>query len=227
MHPNDSPFPSYWWGTGLESVGLRDARPRIGTYGRYEYAPLPSLPYDFHGDFGWLLTAPTHESHNIGSEKAAENAKSLISLRESSARLSLPLPASFVKFMETPSLHQRIRSNTDCFLDLCPSPVRSPVGDGYLLRFLADSQGCVFWYLYLTPDGSDHAVVATPGFYGMEAEKWQDEEPDPAAIVFVEESFEGFMCRFWLENEIWYAGWKKTPMPDAGRKYIEQYRRKK
>ncbi len=225
MHPSESPFPCYWWGTDLEDAGLGEVRPRIGTYGRYEYAPLPPLPFDLHGNFGWLMAAPPHES-SIGNEKAAENVQSLISLRESSAQFSLPLPEAFVKFMETAYLHQRIRSNTDCFLDLCPNPVRSPVGDGYLIRFLADSQGCVFWYLYLTPNGSDHAVVSSPCFYGTDAEKWQEEEPDPIAIVFAEESFERFMCRFWLENEIWYADWEKTPMPDAGRKYIEQYRRK-
>ena len=28
---------------------------------------------------------------------------------------------------------------------------------------LADSQACVLWYLYVTPEGRDHAVVASPG----------------------------------------------------------------
>jgi hypothetical protein len=50
--------------------------------------------------------------------------------------------------------------------------------------------------LYLTADGSDHAVVASPDYYSTEFEEaeddepdpdeedWEDEEPDPAAIAF-------------------------------------------
>jgi hypothetical protein len=225
MLPSESPFPCHWWGTGLEDAGLGDVRPDVGTYGRYEFDRLPPVPFEMRGDFAWLAAAPAHD-HSIGDEKAAENARALQLLRESSARLGLRLPEAFIKFMETPALHERIRSNTDCFLDLCPEPVRSPIGGGYLVRFLADSQGCIFWYLYLTPDGSDHAVVSSPGFYGTEAEQWHDEPPDPSDIVFCAESFEAFMCRFWLENEIWYAEWQKTPMPDVGREYIERYRGK-
>jgi hypothetical protein len=68
--------------------------------------------------------------------------------------------------------------------------------------------------------------VCSPGFYGTAAELWQDAAPNPADIVFAAESFEGFMCRFWLENEIWFAQWQKTPIPDVGLQYIEQYQRK-
>jgi hypothetical protein len=64
------------------------------------------------------------------------------------------------KYRKIRELH-RVRSNTDCFLDVCSEPIRSQVGDGWLVRFLADSQGRIFWYLYLTPDGSDHAVVSS------------------------------------------------------------------
>src|SRR5262249_57302143 len=130
------------------------------------------------------------------------------------------------KRMESRTLPERSRSNSDCCRDLCPEPVRSPIGGGYLVRFLADSQGCIFWYLYLTPDGSDPAVVSSPGFYGTEAEQWQDEPPDPAEIVYSAESFEAFMCRFWLENEIWFAEYENTAMPAVGREYIERYRSK-
>jgi hypothetical protein len=223
MLPSQSPFPCRWWGTGLEKAGLGDVRPDVGTYGRYEFDRLPPVSFEMRGDFAWLEDAPSHD-HNIGEEMAAENAAALSDLRESSEHLALQLPEAFTKFMENPALQKRIRSNTDCYLDLCPELVQSPIGGGYLVRFLADSQGCIFWYLYLTPDGSDHAVVSSPGFYGTEEEQWQDDPPDPNEIVFSAESFEAFMCRFWLENEIWFAAWLKTPMPNVGREYIERYR---
>lgn len=175
------------------------------------------------GDLDWLARAPSHDAA-IGNEKERENAKAIVNLRKACNSIGLALPAVFTKFMETPSLHDKIRSNTDCLLDLCPAPIRSPVGNGYLIRFLADSQGCVFWYLYLTQDGTDHAVVSTPGFYGTKEEDWQEEKPDPSEIVYSAESFEAFLCRFWLENEIWFAEYENTAMPDVGAEYIEKYR---
>jgi len=132
-------------------------------------------------------------------------------LRASSDSLGLALPPAFTKFFENPSLHDRICSVTDCYLDLCPELIRSPLGGGHLVRFLADSQGCLFWYLYVSGDGSDHAVVCSPDFYGIESEQWQEKEPNPADIVFCAETFEGFLCRFWLENQIWHAWYERTP----------------
>ena len=210
----------------MQDAGLDDVRPDVGTYGRYEFDRLLPLPFEMRGDFTWLAAEPMHDN-SISDQKAAENAKSLERLKKSSARSGVPLPQAFTKFLEKLELPKRIRSNTDCFLDLCPEPVPSPVGGGYLVRFLADSQGCVFWYLYLTSDGSDHAVVSSPGFYGAKAESRQAEPPDPVEIVYVGESFESFMCRYWLENEIWFAKWKNTPISKAGREYIESYRGKR
>lgn len=225
MLPSHSPFPCHWWGTSFDDVGLRDIRPDVGTYGRYQFDRLPPLPFEMRGDFAWLYEAPTFDFH-IGAEHSEANSRALVILKRASARLGLPLPDTFTTFIETAALQARIRSNTDCFLDLCSEPVGSPLGEGYLIRFLADSQGCIFWYLYLTQDGSDHAVVSSPGFYGSEAEDWQEETADPADIVFSAESFEAFMCRFWLENEIWFAALDKRSMPEGGIEYIERYRHK-
>src|SRR5262249_58145496 len=118
-------------------------RPDVGTYGHYDFSRLPRLPFEMYGDFSWLVTFPVHEKC-IGDENGAETARALRLLIEASARIGLSLPASFVKFMDTRTPHQRVRSNTDSFLDLCPRPVSSPIGGGHLIRFLADSQGCVF-----------------------------------------------------------------------------------
>jgi hypothetical protein len=225
MLRSESPFPCDWWGIGLEHAGLGDVRPDVGTYGRYEFENLPRLPFELQGDFGWLASVRRQQQH-IGQEKAVENQRAFSSLRESAAHLGVQLPASFMKFMQASALQERIRCNTDCFLDLCGEPIRSPIADGWLVRFLADSQGCVFWYVYLTADGSDHAVVSSPGFFGTEAEQWQEQPPNPDDIAFCAESFEAFMCRFWLENEIWFAEMEKASMPEALREYIERYRKK-
>lgn len=126
--------------------------------------------------------------------------------------------------METPSLHEHIRSNTDCFLDLCPEAVPAPDTGGHLVRFLADSQACIFWYLFLTPGASDHAVVSTARFFGTAAERWREDSSEGCEIVFSAESFETFVCRFWLENEIWFSAYEKKPMSEAGKTYVQNYR---
>lgn len=223
MQSKDSPFPCFWWGIGLESIGLENVRACDGTYGRYGFEQLPRLPFDMRGEFDWLDSEPVYQG-SISEERKTENIASFIELRKNIEHVRLKLPAAFIKFFETPALQQRIRSNTDCYLDLCSEPISSPISDGYLIRFLSDSQGCIFWYLYLTKDGLDHAVVSSERFFGTKAEMWRDDEPPPEEIVFCAESLELFLCRFWLENKIWFSDHENEPMPDVGRKYIEAYR---
>jgi hypothetical protein len=222
MRCDKSPFRCGWWGTEIQGV---PARQRDGTYGLYEYGFLPALPFEMRGKFDWLNDSPGHESH-IGQERARELGPTLEALRESARTMGVQLPEPFLRFMESRELQAKIRSNTDCFLALCPEVIQSPVETGYLVRFLADSQGCIFWYLFITADGSDHAVVASPGFYGTAEEREEEEEePDPNDIVFSEESFEAFLCRFWIENEIWFSEYEKKPLSGAGKIYVERYRR--
>jgi hypothetical protein len=235
MLQTDSPFPCYWWGTSFPSDDLAAVRPDRGTFGRYDLAQLPPLPFSFSGDLDWLARAPAHR-HNIGRKYAAEAPEAIRFLRSSAASLGVRLPDAFIKFAETPSLQERIRSVTDCYVDLCPEPIRSPIGGGWLVHFLADSQSCLFWYLYLTENGSDHAVVASPDYYSTpvewtgdvegdgDDEESEDESPDPSAIVFCAESFEAFLCRYWIENEIWIAQHMKLPMPEVFHQYVEVYR---
>ena len=86
MLPANSPFPCHWWGISLESAGLGELRPDVGTYGRYDFGRLPPLPFTLSGDFAWLATAPVHR-HSIGTKYGAETAGALQFLRASSDRL--------------------------------------------------------------------------------------------------------------------------------------------
>jgi hypothetical protein len=225
MRPEESPFLACWWGSSLEKAGLADVRARASTYGRYDFHLLPSVPFEPRGDFSWLLAEPERDFH-IGSEKPDENVGALKSLKQSAQADGWALPMSLLTFMSSPELHARIRSNTDCFLDLCPAVIPAPVQGGGLIRFLADSQGCLFWYLYLTRAG-DHAVVASDSFFGTKEEEWDDEGARSQDVAFVAESLEVFIWRFWLENEIWRAAhYDKVPVEQSGKAYIAEYRRK-
>lgn len=225
MNPADSPFPCQWWGIGLDRVGLADVRPSQGTYGRYDSSLLPPAPADLRGDFAWLTSCPPCAA-NIAQERAAENAAALPRLRAAAGKARLALPRAFLTFVGDPALGGRVRSCTDCFLALDPEPSESPLGGGWLVRFLSDSQGCLHWYLYLAPDEPDHAVVCSPDVWSGSWEEVGEEAPDPAGIVFAAGSFEEFLWRFWVENEIWLAGYQKTPLSDPARAYVDVYRRR-
>jgi hypothetical protein len=214
----DAPFPASWWGTGLASAGVA-AQPDVGTYGRYSFAELPPLPFALSGDFGWLREQAAHDEWAINADGGAEETIAL--LRGTCERIGLALPESFTRLMSEPALQERVRSSTACYLDLDEAPVPSPTGKGHLVRFLADQQGCLFWYLYLTEDGTEHAVVCTDDLFG------HDSEPPaaPGEIEFCAESFEAFICRYWLENEIFFAEDEGDAMPAVAAEYIERYRR--
>jgi hypothetical protein len=133
MRPSESPFPCHWWGVGLADAGLGSERPDVETYGKYDSAPLRALPFEMRGDLDWLTNAQPYESH-IGKEKLSENQAALGTLLESASSQGVELPAAFLKFVRPPDLQERVRSCTDCFLDVCPELVPSPLGGGYLVR---------------------------------------------------------------------------------------------
>jgi hypothetical protein len=212
MRAQDSPFRPYWWAFGLESAGV-SARPAVATYGRYEFEVLPPIPRELTGELTWLADQPTPADWSIGTEPVAE----LPELAAACDRLGLTLPAVFLDFLRSPRLQSKIRSCTACFISVGPVPVKAPGADGHLIRFLADQQGCLYWYLYVTATG--HAVVSSMDFYGgPEADFTEDGE-----IAFCGESFESFLYRFWLENEIWYAANEGDPMPADAEEYIRRY----
>jgi hypothetical protein len=103
--------------------------------------------------------------------------------------------------MSDPALRERIRSSTACYLDLHVTPVPSPAGKEYLVRFLADQQGCLSWYLHPTEDGTGHTVVCTGDLFGHD----QDQPAHAGDIKLCAESFEAFVGRHRPENEIFFA----------------------
>lgn len=225
MRPEKTTFRPLWWGTSLEKAGLPTLRPRVGTYGQYRYEVLPKTPPEMHGDLRWLAHAHARDSH-IGQERASELPAATAALRANCAAIGLELPQTFLHFVGTPDLQERVRSNTDCFLDVCPAAIPCRHGSGRLVRFLADSQGCLFWYMYFPGVGPEHAVLASSDSCGTPEEQWQDGERQTEELAFVAESFDSFLWRFWIENEIWFAVYlEKTQVAPGGEAYLAEYRR--
>lgn len=215
LRVNPTPFPAEWIGT--EIPGAREAD---GTYGGSRYRSLPPLPVEqFAGNWKWLLPA-RHRP------QAAKHGTRLARLAKAGG---LTLPPGFVAFANDTAAQALIRSNTDCFFDWADELADGPAEDGgSLIRFYADSQGCVFWYLYATPTGYS-CVVASPNFYGDD----EAEEEAPGEVYFCAPSFEAFIYRTWIENEIWlrlvdpsFDFHDPRPMTPAMQAYLDHYRRK-
>ena len=152
--------------------------------------------------------------------------------------------------MNDPSI-QHIPSCTDCGLDRSwdAAPVEGPPGSR-VLPFYIDSQGCLTWYLYLTPDGysavvASGAFLCNPWWYMAQrnpdaqldnfppptepGEGERDEEP--ADFTFVAPSVEAFLYRWWLENALWHKlvrpnsdYFDATPITPDEQAYIDFYR---
>ena len=195
---------------------------------------LREIPYVLDGTFAWLTQTPTHDEWSIGDRCANDLPEQLNSAVTSSQKHGFSLPSAFILFIRTPELHKHLRSATACYLNLAKSVL--PFADGFLLRFLHDQQDCAFWYLYLNADASDHCVVSSYEYFdaddmdeydfdfedaGYKAYKFEDIEEKYFHVW--ETSFERFMVRLWLENEIWFAQQNNTSLPNMSQKFIQMY----
>lgn len=207
-------FPVGWYGQGLGEY-----RPGDSTYDCYPPEELPPILVPLTGTFDWLRAVPEHaQSIAPSTERTAAALNRLLTANPTD------LPRDFVEFFRSPSLWPRIRSCTDCYLDLDSAAVGIRDGSGRLIRFMSDSQGCKHWHLYISPCWTQHWVVATYRYTGSEHAHLQDGLPHPKDITTCAGSFEEFAYRFWLENEVWFALHNKCTMPEGGPEYLAFYR---
>jgi hypothetical protein len=234
--PPGAPFPVGWFGQGL---GDYRPDPADRTYTCWPPEELPPIRVPLDGTFGWLRSAPEHE-HSI----ATDPDRIAAALERLVASAPAGLPPEFVAFFRSPDLWRRIGSCTGCYLNLDLAAVGVRGGLGSLVRFLSDSQYCRHWNLYLAPGGTGHSVVSTYFYSGSESPHPRVGLPHPKDVTTVAGSFEEFVYRFWLENELYFAlnagkiaevleqfaeyfpGGQAivSRMPEGGREYLAFYR---
>ncbi len=188
-----------WWAFGLPGY-----RPRHSTYESYSYDELPALDLDFDNDFAWLRTQPV-KSHSL-AENPADEKTDLSKIEVIQENQKIKLPNDFVLFIRDKALHTKIRSCTDCYLEL-PDFVVATHGDedGFLVHFLSDSQYVLHWFLYLNLDG-ENCVLVSQNPYGIQGFDLPESiDIQTESVWFCAPSFTEFICRFWLENEIWFT----------------------
>ena len=182
--------------------------------------PAKETPYQPDGKFAWLAKTPTHDEWAIGDENANELPSQLASAITSADELGIALPGEFTDFIRNTGLHKHLRSANGDYLDVARSVL--PALDGYLVRFLSDQQGCAFWYLYLSPQGSDHCVVSSFEYFDADD---MDEEPDeitPDDFTYFAPTLEAFFCRYWIEHEMMFHQ-NDGPPPDVDAKFLKLY----
>ena len=218
----------------FELEGYREAEDS-STYDSFSYDNLPPVRKEiFDGKYEWLKQSDIHERSIYAVD---ESGSQLSKLLTESTQKNVRLPEEFVNFMRSPELLKHIRSSTDCFFELSENLLESPFGEGdFLIRFLNDSQGCLFWYLYITKD-NDHFVIVSgklldPYEYADEdddddfvEDKIYDSDNEPQ-IYFCAASFEEFVYRFWMENEIWYSlSYDHKSLTQKQLNYVEHYQK--
>ena len=195
-------IPRHWQTIGVPGVLER----RYATYRPVPLHAMPPAGRAFDGTLGWLLDTPTHDrSLQRGFDGPAERDADAAGLHAIAP--ALPLPPAFRLFVEDPEPRRHVRSATACYLDLAHFTVLVS-GGGVLIHFLSDQQWVLHWLLYLGPDGSE-AVVVSPNPIGFD-----EGEGEPLHLVDLNaaqdwlavcaETFEEFLYRYWIENELFF-----------------------
>lgn len=222
MRADETPFSTGW--ASIELQGYRE-HPEPATYSLFDYKSLPPVPTElFNGDFDWL-SAPRRQP---AESSQADYDSELDLISSLASEIGFELPESFVTFMGSRELQSRIRSCTDCHFKLLDCIVEYPSGtNNYLIPFLFDSQGMLYWYLYVTQD-SKHCVVVSDELLGLRSENDQNEDSyeEEGMLFFCAPTFEEFLYRFWIENEIWFAlSYEKTKLTKEQQAYVDHYKK--
>ena len=202
VRANPTPFPSAW-----RNFDLGTLREGQGTYDAWAYDSVPALPIDeFRGEFQYLDVEPANRAKARTTARARRMGERMVA---DAAEKGVALPAEFVKFMDNPALNRTFHSVTGCeftFPDKY-SPIRSgPLGEGMHVLFYRDSQSCLLWDLYVHASGGHCVIARWPDYFEPDPPDTDSEEPPytgPRAW-FVAPSFEAFVYRVWVENQLWY-----------------------
>jgi hypothetical protein len=219
------PFRYRWVSWGLGTI-----RPCAHTYEEYSYEELPPIPAP-DPKFRFLPPDERGESADGLTGWQAEKQRKLANLLQEAQGLGLTIPDSFLSFMGSTRCDtmSEFDLGPGCWFNLSNRLVRLPgFEDGYLIGFLRDQQDCVVWCLALTSDGQNCIVavkddaVMTLAIGDIDAllGNLVEEDGTPAPVedenghgadnaetvgrnTFIcAESFESFIYRFWIENEI-------------------------
>jgi hypothetical protein len=216
----------------MELPGYRAPATAPATYTAFRYDELPSITRDLDDEFRWLCAervVPSSLAETTEPPVRVAEREQLTDLLRSHA---IELPPSFLNFIASDEPRKRIRSATDCYLDLAEAVVPVDTG-GFLIHFLSDSQFCFHWLLYKGPNGEE-AVVATVDPYGFSNPVYWHDETSARSTFASGEAVDSFVCaasfsefiyRLWIENEIWFRlKLECSTLTEEQQEYVGSYR---
>lgn len=209
-------FPAGWFGAG----DTNDLTTYVATSAD-ELSDLSDVQLD--GSYAWLPDPGRDLEWSISKSPGcpAFDPRSIDRLREEAAASGITLPAPLIAFLSSERRHW-IRSATGCWLELPTRLVEVPGTDAVAIRFLNDQQGVLFWYVAISPDGEERAVLASNDLFDS-PERWL--EGEDTRTVICAPRIEAFLLRFWIENEIWFRSKEHDPLTQVQREYLERRRR--
>jgi len=196
----------------------------------FSYEDLPSIVERPDDNFEWLKSQPIKKRSLIEGCYSDGSKPDLSKLINIASQIEINLPLPFTTFVNSTELHNRVRSCTDCYLDVADRAVETKGStEGYLIHFLSDSQWVGHWYIHIDYHGN-HFIATSLNAYGFVfeddngnagANKIDIQEED---IWFCAPSFTEFIYRFWLENEIWCSlTLDKRPLTTTEQMYVDKY----
>lgn len=218
------PFPAAWVGFDLGEFRCCDS-----TYECYDYWTIPWLPEDlFDGTLHWLkmdsncATASPAARWTTGDVQAwnERGRRVLPMLQEAVERAGFVLPPAFERFLTNGDLVSRFRSPTDCYFRHSATLLDDrDSNEGAFLHFLSDSQNCYEWYLHLDREGNHCVVVSDEDLADFSSTEISAIKPPD--VMCCAPSFESFLYRLWLENEIWLRLVDESPpLTDSMQEYL-------
>jgi hypothetical protein len=205
--------------TGWFTSGLPGAECSGRTYCLVPINRLPAIRLTFNDDFSWLPRVPQPLDWSITTETWPAGDAAFL------ARISsepIELPSSFVAMVAAPQLRWSVRSGTGCWWSLDADALQPlPTSELLAARFLTDQQEVLFWYLLLDGTQEPPVVVSHQDFSAPET--W---EPLPLDHVYrCAPSFDVFMYRYWIENEIAFRSVDGEALSTEQLRYLDEARR--
>jgi len=220
---NPTRFSAIWLTSGFcDQVEIE------GTYGRLQYSQIANIQNEgFDASYAWLTETPNEPRPDNAADHRAEMLRKITA---DAKKKKIAVPLDFYHFFHNEPNTSKIASTTGCFFELEPGFVRAPGKEGWLLRFLSDSQWCCHWYLYLDDFGGS-SILWSYDYFGHDEDDLEEHDEYGVHIHYCAPDFETFVHRYWLEDRIWHhnywyrgADWKKGKLTKEQKDYLSHYK---
>jgi hypothetical protein len=229
-------FRKAWIGSAIK--GIRESEKR-NTYDWFAFDKLPPIPKNLDNSFTWLKPVLKgkelrHTELSFMEEirgkhygEGVDFSEDIVRLESELKSYTIKLPEEIRIFFCNTGINGRIRSTTDCYWKLGDFiGVIAADQVYYILRFMSDSQGCLFWYICFDQTGN-HFIMASPRLYGHENQEEHNQYVENSETLigyYCADCFKEFIYRYDIEQRIWLkTHWYIADLESAEQEYVNSY----